>query len=142
MIPSLLAVVVKFAIMGWTGIPLGVATSMFAAMTLGIGVNCAIHLFEGCDRSLCAGVSVSDSWIHSLRWTGPAALINTIAVCLGFSVLLVSRVPANSRLGTLLVLGLVSCSLVSLTLLPALLAKPPRPSGCGLAAIKGVKPYF
>ena len=127
MIPSLLAVALKFAVMGWSGIPLGVATSMFAAMTLGIGVNCAIHLLAGCDRSASAGASISDSWIQSLRWTGPAALINTIAVCLGFGVLMISQVPANSRLGTLLVLGLVSCSLVSLTLLPALLTKPPRP---------------
>jgi predicted RND superfamily exporter protein len=127
MIPSLVAVAVKFAIMGWTGISLGVATSMFAAMTLGIGVNCAIHLLEGCDRSRQAGSSNSDSWIQALRSTGPAALINTLAVCLGFGVLMISQVPANSRLGTLLVLGLASCSLVSLALLPALLARPPRP---------------
>ena len=125
MIPSLLAVALKFAVMGWTGIPLGVATSMFAAMTLGIGVNCAIHLMAGFDRAGSAGLSISDSWIESLRWTGPAALINTIAVCLGFGVLMVSQVPANSRLGTLLVLGLASCSLVSLSLLPALHTKPP-----------------
>ena len=36
-LPSALAVLIKFAAMGWLGIPLGVATSMFAAMTLGIG---------------------------------------------------------------------------------------------------------
>ena len=47
LLPSLLAVVIKFAVMGWGDIPLGVATSMFAAMTLGIGVNCTIHLLEG-----------------------------------------------------------------------------------------------
>ena len=47
LLPSLLAVVIKFAVMGWADIPLGVATSMFAAMTLGIGVNCTIHLLEG-----------------------------------------------------------------------------------------------
>jgi predicted RND superfamily exporter protein len=128
MIPSLIAVALKFAIMGWAGITLGVATSMFAAMTLGIGVNCAIHHLEGFDRSRHAGRSISDSWIQALRSTGPAAFINTMAVCLGFGVLTVSQVPANSRLGTLLVLGLVSCSLVSLALLPALLARTPRPN--------------
>ena len=49
------------------------------------------------------------------------ALINTLAVSLGFSVLLLSQVPANARLGLLLVLGLVNCFLASLLLLPVLL---------------------
>ena len=128
MLPSVLAVVVKFAIMGWSGISLGVATSMFAAMTLGIGVNCAIHLFEGCDRACSAGKPRTEAWIESMRLTGPAALVNTVAVCCGFGVLMISRVPANSRLGLLLVLGLASCSLVSLTFLPALLGAGRTPN--------------
>ena len=53
--------------------------------------------------------------------TGPPALINTIAISLGFGVLMLSQVPANARLGLLLVLGLVNCFLVSLLLLPVLL---------------------
>src|SRR6185436_12746977 len=46
-LPSALAVLINFAVMGWMNIPLGVATSMFAAMTLGIGVDFATHLLEG-----------------------------------------------------------------------------------------------
>jgi predicted RND superfamily exporter protein len=57
----------------------------------------------------------------SLRLTGPPALINTLAVSLGFGVLMLSQVPANARLGLLLVLGLVNCFIVSLVLLPVLL---------------------
>ena len=57
-LPSLLAVVIKFALMGWFRIPLGVATSMFAAMTLGIGVNCAIQLLEAYSRAQAEGASM------------------------------------------------------------------------------------
>jgi len=121
LLPSLLAVVVKFAVMGWTDIPLGVATSMFAAMTLGIGVNCTIHLLEGFGQARVAGKSTADALTQSLRLTGPPALINTLAVSLGFGVLLLSQVPANARLGLLLVLGLVNCFIASLLLLPVLL---------------------
>jgi predicted RND superfamily exporter protein len=121
LLPSLLAVAIKFAVMGWAGIPLGVATSMFAAMTLGIGVNCAIHLLEGFDQSRAAGQSPPDALSQALRLTGPPALINTLAVSLGFGVLMLSQVPANARLGILLVLGLVNCFLVSMLLLPVLL---------------------
>ncbi len=121
LLPSLLAVVIKFAVMGWAGIPLGVATSMFAAMTLGIGVNCAIHLLESCQQARAAGASPADALSRALVLTGPPALINTLAMSLGFGVLLLSQVPANARLGLLLVLGLVNCLVVSLLLLPGLL---------------------
>jgi uncharacterized protein len=121
LLPSLLAVLIKFAVMGWVDIPLGVATSMFAAMTLGIGVNCAIHLLEGFSQAQAAGKSTADALSQSLRLTGPPALINTLAISLGFGVLMLSQVPANARLGLLLVLGLVNCFVASLLLLPVLL---------------------
>ncbi len=121
LLPSLLAVLIKFAVMGWLGIPLGVATSMFAAMTLGIGVNCAIHLLEGYRQARATGASHPGALSRSLGLTGPPALINTVAVSLGFGVLMLSQVPANARLGFLLVVGLVNCFIVSLLLLPVLL---------------------
>ena len=130
LLPSLLAVLIKFAVMGWADIPLGVATSMFAAMTLGIGVNCTIHLLDGFSQARAAGKSTADALSQSLRLTGPPALFNTLAVSLGFGVLMLSQVPANARLGLLLVLGLVNCFIASLLLLPVLLHwRPLKDSG-------------
>jgi predicted RND superfamily exporter protein len=114
-------VVIKFAIMGWAGIPLGVAISMFAAMTLGIGVNCAIQLLESCSQARSAGAAPPEALSRAMALTGPPALINTVAVSLGFGVLMLSQVPANARLGLLVVLGLAECFIASLLLLPALL---------------------
>ena len=48
-------------------------------------------------------------------------MINTLAMSLGFGVLMLSQVPANARLGLLLVVGLVNCFVMSLVLLPVLL---------------------
>jgi hypothetical protein len=120
-LPSALAVLVKFAVMGWLGIPLGVATSMFAAMTLGIGVNCAIQLLEAHAQARAAGAPPTEAMSRALGLTGVPALINTLAVSLGFGVLMLSQVPANARLGLLMVLGLVNCFILSLLLLPVLL---------------------
>ena len=107
--------------MGWAGIPLGVAISMFAAMTLGIGVNCAIQLLESCSQARRAGAAPQEALGQAMALTGPPALINTVAVSLGFGVLMLSQVPANARLGLLVVLGLAECFIASLLLLPALL---------------------
>jgi uncharacterized protein len=131
LVPSLLAVVVKFAVMGWLGVPLGVATSMFAAMTLGIGVNCAIHLLESDSQAQAGGARPAEALNQAMAWTGPPALINTLAVSLGFGVLMLSQVPANARLGLLVVLGLLNCLAGSLLLLPVVLRwlplSEPRP---------------
>jgi predicted RND superfamily exporter protein len=128
LLPSLLAVLAKFSVMGWGGIPLGVATSMFAAMTLGIGVNCAIHLLHGYDLARSAGLPPKEALGTSLGLTGPPALANTLAMSLGFGVLILSQVPANARLGVLMVLGLVNCFIASILILPVLLCWSSEPS--------------
>jgi uncharacterized protein len=135
MLPSLFAVIIKFALMGWAEIPLGVATSMFAAMTLGIGVNCAIHLLEGYRQAQVAGAVPAEALNRALALTGPPAFVNTLAMSLGFGVLMLSQVPANARLGVLMVLGLVNCFIASLLILPALLQCWPLKTSGGAADV-------
>ena len=121
MIPCARSVLINFAVMGWLNIPLGVATSMFAAMTLGIGVDFAVHVLEGFSLSRERGLSPDAALSESMARTGPAVAINAAAIALGFGVLTLSQVPANARLGALTILGLASCLLASLVLLPVLL---------------------
>jgi predicted RND superfamily exporter protein len=110
-VPAAFAVLLDFAAMGWLGIPLGVATSMFAGMTLGVGVDYAIHLLARAERT---------SLSEALAATGPAILIDSASSILGFAVLLLSQVPANHRLGGLLSLSLGVCVLATLWVVPAL----------------------
>jgi predicted RND superfamily exporter protein len=129
-VPSLLAVALNFAVMGWVGMPLGVATSMFAGMTLGMGVDFAIHLLERFQFARAAGGGLEGSVVEALRSVGPAVVINALGVALGFGILLLSQVPANARLGALVVLGVVNCLGATLLLLPVLFAIwPPRAPG-------------
>lgn len=111
--PSL-AILASFGWMGWVGIPLGVATSMFAGITLGVGVDYAIHLWTAHRR--LGGDSAA-----ALAEVGPALGIDLATVGLGFSLLLTSPIPANVRLASLLVGSLVVCFVASLLLVPLLL---------------------
>ncbi len=122
-VPCGLAVAGNFAAMGWFGIPLGVATSMFAGMTLGIGVDFAIHLSErfGAYREE-TGVDGPSAIAKAVVSTGPAVIIDAVAIAVGFGVLIFSQVPANARLGGLLMLSVLTCLLATLLVLPALLA--------------------
>jgi predicted RND superfamily exporter protein len=122
LIPPAFAVLLCFAAMGWLAIPLGVATSMFAGMTLGVGVDFAIHLLARHDRARQTGLQGEAAVAAALTTTGPAIVIDACAVALGFGVLVFSQVPANARLGGLLVVSVLGCLLTTLSTVPALLA--------------------
>ena len=122
-LPSSLAVLLNFAVMGWLGMPLGVATSMFSSMTLGIGVDYAIHFLQTHKQERAAGAAPREAVIGAMMITGPAIIGNTLAVTLGFGVLMLSQVPANARLGGLLVLSLFNCFGATMLILPAILGR-------------------
>ena len=121
-LPCAVAVLVNFAVMGLIGMPLGVATSMFSGMTLGIGVDFAIHLLERYRHQRERGASATVALNDAMGVAGPAIMIDGLAVAIGFGVLTLSQVPANARLGGLVVLSIVNCLLVTLLLVPALLS--------------------
>ncbi|MCP3959069.1 MAG: MMPL family transporter [bacterium] len=122
-LPTLVAVVWVFGFMGWLGIPLGVATSMFCAITLGIGVDYGIHFLERCRHAQARGLA--EPAAHAAEVAGPAILTDALAISLGFGLLVISQVPANARLGLLVAAALAAASVLTLAGLTALLAVLP-----------------
>ncbi|MFN7963415.1 MAG: MMPL family transporter [Thermoanaerobaculia bacterium] len=134
-LPASLAVVWVFGLMGWLAIPLGVATSMFCAIAIGIGVDYGIHFLErySVEKRAAGGSAVA----AALEETGPPILSDTLAITLGFAVLALSQVPANARFGLLVGASLVAGSVLTLFGLGACLElverrerhKVPAPAG-------------
>jgi predicted RND superfamily exporter protein len=110
--PTTVAVAWTFGLMGWLGVPLGVATSIFCAVTLGIGDDYCIHLLDRYRSAVAAGAARP---AHvALSEAGPAIVTDALAILLGFGLLLGSRVPTNRWLGLLVVFGLASACLLTL----------------------------
>lgn len=112
LVPSVLGVLWVFGTMGYSGIPLAVATSMFCAIALGIGVDYAVHLRERVAAAQAEGVD--EPAVQGLVESAPAIVADTIAIAAGFGLLVVSQVPANARLGLLVALALVAACVVTL----------------------------
>ncbi|MEO6194725.1 MAG: MMPL family transporter [Thermoanaerobaculia bacterium] len=110
--PTAVAVAWTFGLMGWVGLPLGVATSIFCAVTLGIGVDYGIHFLERFRAAEDAGAA-RPGRVASAQ-AGPAILVDAMAIAMGFGLLAISRVPANRRLGLLVAVGLASACLLTL----------------------------
>ncbi len=121
-VPCAFAVILCFAGMGWIGIPLGVATSMFASMVLGVGVDYAIHLTDRCRTELARGARRDAAIAAAARAVGPAIVVDAVAVALGFGVLTFSQVPANARLGLMTALCIAGALVLTFSALPALMA--------------------
>lgn len=125
-LPALFSILWVFGLMGWLGIPLGVATSMFCAITLGVGVDYGVHLYE-CFRRL-RSERVAEAALEAASEAGPAIVADTVAVGVGFGLLALSQVPANARLGLLVAAALAVSCLLTLTGLGALLARSSTPA--------------
>jgi predicted RND superfamily exporter protein len=121
-LPCGLALLLLFAAMGAFGVPLGIASSMFSAMVLGLGVDYAFHLAEAFRRRLPAEPDPTAAIVRAVSQTGPAVVINGTAVALGLGLMVLSQVPPNALLGGFVALSVLACLGTTLLLLPALLA--------------------
>jgi hypothetical protein len=118
--PVAAAVVWITGAMGWLGVPLGVATSTFCAIALGVGVDHAIHYREAWRRARAGGEA--EPALEAVRAAGPAIVTDAAAIALGFGLLTLSRVPPNARLGALVAAALLASAALTLAGLGAFLA--------------------
>lgn len=119
--PVALAILVIYAVMGFRGIWLGVGTSMFAAIAIGLSVDFAIHTLDRLRQELSEAGSddVLAPVSRLFASTGRALWYNLLAVALGFGVLMTSQVPPLVNFGLLVALSVSVAFVASLILLPA-----------------------
>ncbi len=98
------ALALVLGIAGWAGIPLGVASSCFLALGVGVGLDYGIHLGFGRQE----GGEGEDGAIY-LR-----VLTNVVVVGIGLSVLMFSANPTIARLGLLIVLSMAASGYTSI----------------------------
>jgi predicted RND superfamily exporter protein len=117
-----LAVFMVYAVMALFNIGLGVTTSMFAAITIGLGVDFSVHSIErvrmiATERRAITAEIIRDAF----QSTGRALWFNLWALCLGFSAVLSSNNPTVAEFGGLLIVAIAANFIASMTALPAVL---------------------
>jgi predicted RND superfamily exporter protein len=116
--------------MGWAGLPLDMATVMIASVSLGIGVDCAIHYLFRLREELEGGAELRQALLSSHGSIGTSILYTSLTSVVGFSVLYFSAFRPNAYFGVLTGLAMVAALFAMLTLLPVLVTfyNPFRPS--------------
>lgn len=122
LVPLAATVLAVFGAMGWSGVPLQIATATISALAIGVGADYAIYLGWRLREELRKGTPERLAVLAAYGGAGKAILFVASAVAGGFAVLALSLdFKIHLWLGLLVALSMVVAALSSLTLFGALL---------------------
>lgn len=121
LLPNVLSAASVIAVMGYAGIPLDMMTITIAAISIGIGVDDAIHYLHRFREEFNISGDVRDAVKRSHASIGRAMYFTSITIIAGFSVLAFSNFIPTIYFGLLTALAMLFAMLANLTILPALL---------------------
>jgi predicted RND superfamily exporter protein len=121
-LPLLFAIVISFGTMGFAGMTLNIATAMISSITIGIGIDYAIHFISRYRKEYQSRAEVADAVAQTAATAGRAILFNAASVIGGFLVLLVSTFSAFKSFGGLVSLSMATSAISALVVIPAIFA--------------------
>ncbi|MDC0052780.1 MMPL family transporter [Gammaproteobacteria bacterium] len=125
-LPNFLAAGIVLGSMGIFGVPLDMMTITIAAITVGIGVDHAIHYLTRFKREFSLDSNYIGAMHRAHASIGQALFYTSITIIAGFSILALSNFIPSVYFGLLTGLAMLAALLGSMTLLPQLiiLSKP------------------
>jgi hypothetical protein len=122
LIPNVIPTVILFGIMGWSGIPLNISTSMIAAIAIGIAIDDTIHLLSSFNTGLRRSGDQEQAIIYAIRTAGQAAVYIAVALAAGFFIVCLSNFQPVQHFGLLSGATMGVALVTELFFTPALLA--------------------
>ena len=120
MVPNLTPVVLTLGIMGWTGVELDYGKVSLAAVAMGIAVDDTIHLVSRFRYEFRRLGRYEEALFAAMEDVGRALLITSVALVLGFLVLVFSTLQSQATYGMLLATTIVTALIADFFLMPAL----------------------
>ncbi|MBD3647022.1 MAG: MMPL family transporter [Pseudomonadales bacterium] len=117
----MIAAATVIAFMGYAGIPMDMMTITIAAISVGIGVDDAIHYLHRFRQEYNEDHDVARAVKEAHETIGRAMYFTSLVVIGGFSVLALSNFLPTVYFGVLTALAMLLALLANLTLLPSLL---------------------
>ncbi len=115
-LPVLLAALTVYGVMGFAGVFLEPATSMFAAIAIGVGIDFSIHLIDRLRAEPAA--SVREALEAGFPAATRACFFNAVSLAAGFAVLWSSELPTLTRFGTMITVACLFSFFVALIAVP------------------------
>jgi hypothetical protein len=119
LIPLSLSVLINFAVMGFTGVALGIGTAAITAMAVGIGADYEIYLIFRFREEYLKRGNIEEAVRTTLQTSGKAIIFVALAVSSGYALLAFSGFYLHME-GILVPLAMLTSCLGALIILPAL----------------------
>ena len=123
MVSNLIPILFNFGLMGWAGVPFNVGTCLVATIALGVAVDDTIHFMVRYNRALRRKHNQEKALEQALCHEGHPILITSMALTLGFSVLIASPFNPTMHFGILAALIMVYAVIADLLVNPLLLSR-------------------
>ncbi|MCU0876690.1 MAG: MMPL family transporter [Pirellulaceae bacterium] len=128
MVPNALPIFVVLGMLGWLNLRINMGTAMIAAVSMGLSVDSSIHYLVSYQRLRRAGKSVAAALGEVQQSVGLAMVLSTLALMVGFSILVTSAFVPTVYFGALVTLTMLGGLAGNLIVLPLLLQWTERDS--------------
>ena len=123
MIPVGISIVWILGTMYFIGYTLNVLTITVTSLTVGMGIDYAIHATERFKLIADRTGSVNEAVLETISHTGGALLISAVTTAAGFGVLILAPMPPEVQFGVITALTIIYAFITSMLLLPLVLVR-------------------
>lgn len=115
--PILITALISFGVMGLIGIALNTTTALLSSITIGIGIDYAVHFIDRYRVNIRKNGDFELAIQQTMHHSGRAIVFNAAVVIAGFMVLLFSVFPPNRELGALVSMNMFTSFVGTLTIM-------------------------
>ena len=142
--PLTVGLVWALGAMAALGLDLNFFNAFVITMIIGIGIDYGVHMIHRFHELRHRRTGSGDpeehgTLVEGLEETGKAVVIAAMATSVGFGSMSISHYPGLRSMGYLAVLGALACALVTITLLPAVMALRLRSQVAQAPAVGGAE---
>ncbi|NQV36673.1 MAG: MMPL family transporter, partial [Candidatus Marinimicrobia bacterium] len=115
--PIFITALISFGVMGLMGIALNTTTALLSSITIGIGIDYAVHFIDRFRANNKHSGNFNLAIKQTMHHSGRAIVFNAAVVIAGFMVLLFSVFPPNRELGALVSMNMFTSFVGTLTIM-------------------------
>jgi len=123
LIPIVMTLFFLFGFLGLTGISLNIITCTIFSITVGVGIDYAIHFTSIWRMRVKEGLSSEEAAISAYQYTARPILANAFGLSLGFTALMLSPLQIHMTVSILMWASMMVSVVFSLIILPSILRK-------------------
>jgi hypothetical protein len=123
LLPIGITVAILYGFMGWSGISLNIATTTIFSITLGVGIDYAVHYSSVWKKFRNRGMTAEEAVEKAYTYTVRPILANAFGLAVGLSALLLSPLRIHFYVSTLMWVSMMLGVFLSLSFLPTILKK-------------------